>query len=302
MITAVTTSTTAITIFYSENPNPSQRTGNVTVKNGTTTVGVLIINQAGQELFFKWVDTNTSATTANVRFNITEAPKTFSTNVPVNDLVFEVSDIVTAYTISSKTITAKFTENSNTTDRTGRVTVKYSGEVIGIFNITQKEKERLVTITFRGGKTLEDIPNICQVENYLSYELYGMDLIVCDVASEYHSTDDFVIFGITEIQREVEVRKRIDGVNVKFYYPLTATSFQLTFKLKTDKILGGISGAKCLLSCHMDVPQYYGDLGGIGIEENDETICNLTTNSINFPSSDSFVFYIDSIRIGGNFT
>lgn len=146
-------------IFFPENTGIGLNGYYVTVTSGDKTIGSLTIYQRGLSSDFVWNDTGTSATTANVEHSATTVTKSFTTSL--TGISFEESsDWITGVTYSATTVTVTFSENQSTTQRTGTVTARKSGEDVGVFTITQggKPATKYINLQVNGSTAPGNIP------------------------------------------------------------------------------------------------------------------------------------------------
>lgn len=137
-ISNVSINSTAITYTVAKYEDTSaDRTGSISVKSGSTTVGTITVNQAKADLYFIFTSTNTSLFTATVGSGATYVDGECATNMSA--FTFSYDGIVDngGINASHTHVTASFTANPSDTARSGNLYIKYNGTAVAKMDITQ---------------------------------------------------------------------------------------------------------------------------------------------------------------------
>ena len=143
-ITSVVDNTPNVTVNFEENPvGASARTKTISVLSDGTEIGTLTIRQsAGEDIYFYWVENNSSAITINnIEWDTSYIAKECRTNIPL--ITFGLDSTITGASINASNtfITASFGENPSSLTRYGILQIKYGSTVYGQMDISQKMRE-----------------------------------------------------------------------------------------------------------------------------------------------------------------
>ena len=133
-----------VKVSFEENPvGASARTKTINVLSDGTTIGTMTIRQSpGEDIYFYWVETNSSAITINdIEWDTTYLSKECRTNIPL--ITFGLDETITGASINASNtyVTSDFGENSSMDTRYGTLETKYGSTVYGQMNISQKMRK-----------------------------------------------------------------------------------------------------------------------------------------------------------------
>ena len=219
---------------FSTNPNPADRTENISVMYGNKEVGTITITQmAREEHHFYWQQTGTSTTTAVTSSSAdTSITILYRNNYQGITVSVPTDSWITSATVdnpySDGEFTAYFTVNPDVTSRTEIVSIKYNNTEIATITITQErgyyyfywENSSTYYDTYGFNRTItsSDVPYISNYDN-LSAEIdstpwvNSVTLTVIDNKTVLHFTNT-VNSQTTERTGAINIKHGDDVVGV----------------------------------------------------------------------------------------
>ena len=129
--------------FETNSVGSSSRTKTIIVLSNNKEIGTFTLKQkAGEDIYFYWVETNSSAiTVSDIEWDTTYLSKECRTNIP--SMTFGLDETITGASINASNtyVTSDFGENSSMDTRYGVLETKYGSTVYGQMNISQKMRK-----------------------------------------------------------------------------------------------------------------------------------------------------------------
>lgn len=169
-ITAVNFNDGTLTATFTTNPDSSNRSSVITIKGNGTNVASFTVTQEAKAYFYfgsSGTETTSAGTASSADTSITI---TYRTNYAT--LTYESSESwITAVTLDNGILTATFTTNPNTNNRSSVITVKGNGSNVGTFTVTQEAKDDpapvgTITFTYYTDEEYWDSSNPFYCSNY----------------------------------------------------------------------------------------------------------------------------------------
>lgn len=171
-----------ITALFSANTGTTEKVMTINVYDNNTLVGYLTIRQEAQEqYYFYWDETQTSEITANVGSASTQVTKSYSTNI--SGLHFEKNGIIDSISNNNNMLTAAYSANTTTSARTGYVNVYNGNNLVGVLNVNQDAQRYFYwnetntsSISATAGADVNYVTKACST-NMTEFTFSGSDIV-----------------------------------------------------------------------------------------------------------------------------